>query len=182
MVENNTVQTIEKYIIILLGVEDRPIPSLTHIQKEMFILTKAVPKIGEYIKYQKHYLGPYSDDLNDIVKEPVYYPNAFKQDPKQGYRITDEGKHFLDKMIESNKNNPKFSQLLSMAKMIRKLYDRLSRDELLFLIYITYNEYTEFSAVSDKLLSTTKKLELAGNLLAKGLITESRYKEIADTS
>jgi len=174
----NSVQTIEKYIIILLGVDDRPIPSLTHLQKEMFVLSKGIPKIGDFIKYQKHYLGPYSEDLSDIVKEPVYYLNAFKQDSKQGYKITEEGKDILKKMIESNKENPKFLQLVSLAKMVRKLYDRLSRDELLLLIYITYNEYTEFSSVSDKLLSPLKKHELARSLLNKGLITESRFKEI----
>lgn len=174
----NSVQNIEKYLIILLGVDERPLPSLTHLQKEMFVLSKAIPKIGDFIKFQKHYLGPYSDDLSDIIKEPVYYSNAFKQDSKQGYKITEEGKIILKKMVESNKENPKFLQLISLAKTVRKLYDRLTRDELLLLIYITYNEYTEFSSVSDKLLSPIKKQELARSLLNKGLITESRFKEI----
>jgi uncharacterized protein YwgA len=177
-----SVQNIEKYLIILLGVDDRPIPSLTHLQKEMFVLSRAIAKIGEFIKFQKHYLGPYSEDLSDIVKEPVYFSNAFKQDSKQGYKITNEGKQILEKMIESNKGNPRFSQLLSLAKMVRKLYDRLTRDELLLLIYITYSEYTEFSSVSENLLSPMKKQELVKNLLSKGLITESRFKEIIGES
>ena len=111
----------------------------------MFVLSKAIPRIGDFVKFQKHYLGPYSEDLSDIVKEPVYFSKAFKQDSKQGYRITEEGKQILDKMIESNKENPRFLHLISLAKIVRRLYDRLTRDELLLLIYITYNEYTEFS-------------------------------------
>jgi len=178
MVDSTTMQNIEKYLIILLGIDDHSIPSLTHLQKEMFVLSKTIPKIGESIKFQKHYLGPYSDDLNDIVKEPVFFPNAFKFDVNRGYRITDEGKEILKKMIDFNKDNPKFIQLLSIAKMTRKLYDRLSRDELLLLIYLTYNEFTEFSSVSDNLLSSMKKRELARRLLDKGVITESRFKEI----
>ncbi len=174
----NSVQNIEKYLIILLGIDDHPIPSLTHLQKEMFVLSKAIPRIGDFVKFQKHYLGPYSEDLSDIVKEPVYFSKAFKQDSKQGYRITEEGKQILDKMIESNKENPRFLHLISLAKIVRRLYDRLTRDELLLLIYITYDEYTELSSVSEKLLSQNKKQELARNLLNKGLITESRFKEI----
>jgi uncharacterized protein YwgA len=174
----NSVKNIEKYLIILLGVDDHPIPSLTHLQKEMFVLSKAIPKIGDFVKFQKHYLGPYSEDLSDIVKEPVYFSSAIEQDPKKGYKITDEGKQILEKMVGSNKENPKFLHLIALAKMVRKLYDRLTKDELLLLIYLTYNEYTEFSSVSEKLLSPERRRELSRSLLNKGLITESRFKEI----
>jgi hypothetical protein len=62
-------------------------------------------------------------------------------------------------------------------KMIRELYDKLSKDELLFLIHVTFPEFRKRSTYFDKLLA--KKKKLAKSLLKKGLITEKRFKELA---
>ena len=74
--------------------------------------------------------------------------------------------------------NPKFGELISLMKMVRNLYDKLSTDELLFLIYSTYEDYTDKSSKSKELLSPSKRSLLAKNLLQKGLITEKRYFEL----
>jgi len=71
-------EIVERYIILLLGVVDRPIPSILHLEKEMFILTRANPKIASFIPFMKHYKGPYSDVINDLVKNPVYYTSAYR--------------------------------------------------------------------------------------------------------
>ena len=63
-------------------------------------------------------------------------------------------------------------------KLVREMYDKLSRDELLFLIYITYPEFREKSKVSEKLLAPREKKRLASALLKKGIITKKRYEEI----
>ena len=177
--KHNLVHVIENYLIVLLGVLDKQIPSSIHLQKEIFVLSKAVPKIGEYVAYEKHYLGPYSVDLANIASDPVFYPNAFSS-KNNSYEITDEGKKIFEKIVESNKNNDKFTEFLALAKMVREMYDGLTQDELLFLIYITYGEYTEYSSVSDRLLSSAKRKELSRKLFNKGMITESRYRELVN--
>ena len=171
------VDVIEKYLILLLGVVDRPISTQLHLQKELFILTRSVHKISEYIVFEKHYNGPYSADLKDISNEPIYFNDSIIHDAR-GYHLSSKGKNVYNKIIDSNKNEQKFIEFLTILKVIRKLYDKLSSDELLFLIYTTYEEYTEYSSVSDRLLAPKKKHELASKLFKKGIITESRYNEL----
>ncbi|MGQ4834479.1 MAG: hypothetical protein ACP6IS_11380, partial [Candidatus Asgardarchaeia archaeon] len=71
---------------------------------------------------------------------------------------------------------PRFKQFLALMGMVRDLYDRLSVDELLFLIYITYPKYIKYSIKYKDLMR--KKKSLAESLLRKGLITPKRYEEI----
>lgn len=175
---NDEVEIIEKYIILLLGVVDnRPIPSTTHLQKELFVLSNANKRIKELIKFEKHNFGPYSDDLTDVSQNPIYHPNAYYHDNNKIY-ITNEGRQFFKELLENNKDNSRFNEMLIMLKMIRNLYDKLNVDELLFIIYLTYDTYTEKSIISDKLLNPPKRNQLALRVYRKGVITEKKYNEI----
>jgi len=171
-------KAIERYIIVLLGVSDQPIPSELHLQKELFVLSKAVKKINEYIVYISHHEGPYSVDLHDVSSDPIYHPNAYKRDYQNGFILNPEGRQIFEKIVSANSGNPEFVELLAISKLVRELYDKLSRDELLLLIYSTYPEYTELSTVSNRILESRKKERLARGLLKKGVITEERYREI----
>ncbi len=173
-------EVIERYIILLLGVKNKPIPSREHLQKELFILSKANPKISEYITFEKHYEGPYSIDVDDIIKNPTYYPGAIWIDKKGRCGLTPKGKNIYNKIIKKYSENLKFQALINSMKMIRKIYEKLSKDELLFIMYATYPEYREKSNLSDRLFSPTKRKELAEKLLKKGVITKKRYKELVN--
>lgn len=177
---SDEVKIMERYILLLLGVVDiRPIPSSTHLQKELFVLTKANPKMKEFINFEKHHFGPYSDDINNISKNPIYYSDAFVFDQeRKKYFITKRGKEIYSEIVRRYSKEPKFEELLTMMKMVRDLYDKLSTDELLFLIYATYGSYTEKSRKSEELLSPSKREKLARRLLKKGLITQKRYNEL----
>ena len=81
-------------------------------------------------------------------------------------------------MVEKYKNNS-FQIFLSSLKLIRDLYDELENEELLFLIYETYPEYTEYSRISDELLKNkSKRVKITRSLLSKGIITEKRFEEL----
>ncbi|RLI77333.1 hypothetical protein DRP05_10500 [Archaeoglobales archaeon] len=175
--ELSEVEIIERYIILLLGVVNRPIPSLIHLEKELFILSKANPVISNFITFIKHHYGPYSDDVRDVVENPVYYPGAYEYDGRKIY-LTKKGQQIYNDLIKKYSANPKFKELIGILKMIRELYEKLSIEELLFLIYITYPEYQEQSRISKKLLSKEKRSQIAYRLYKKGVITESRYREV----
>lgn len=174
------VEAVERYIILLLGVDDgRPIPSATHLQKELFILGKANPKVEGIIGFEKHHFGPYSVDLNDISKNPIHHPDAFVFDSeRKRFYITDKGKELYREMIRDYGKDPRFEEFLSMMRMVRGLYDGLTTEELLLLICTTYEEYTERSRKSKELLSSPKRMMLARRLLDKGLITRKRFSEL----
>jgi len=172
-------EIVERYIILLLGIVDRPIPSILHLEKEIFILTRANPKIERFVPFIKHYKGPYSDVINDLVRNPIYHTNAFEIINGKIY-LTPKGKKIFNELVKTHEKDERFRELLATLKMIRNLYDRLSEEELLLLIYTTYSDYTEKSEVSDKLLSKEKRSEIARRLLKKGVITEKRYREILE--
>jgi hypothetical protein len=167
----------ERYLILLLGVVDKPIPSREHLQKELFILSKAHPKASEFLKFEKHYKGPFSSDVSELIENPSYYVGAFSIDKSGRCSLTKEGRRIYEEIVQENQEDARFKELLAIIKTIRELYDRLSKDELLFLIYTSYPEYREKSIYFDKLLS--KKRALAESLLKKGLITEKRFVELA---
>lgn len=176
MISLDSSEIIEKYIIVLLGVVDRPIPSIIHLEKEMFLLSKAYPKIKKIIEFSKHNFGPYSDEIRDIIEDSGYTERDLFMKINSKITLTEKGKKKYNELVKKYENDEKFKQLLILAKMIRTLYDKLNEDELMFLIYETYPEYKEKSIKYFSLQE--KKKKLIKSMLRKGIITEARFKEL----
>ena len=176
----DSVELIERYIILLLGVRDRPIPTATHVQKELFALTRANPRIAERMTFDRHHLGPYSDDVGSISRNPIYHKDAYVMDEYNRLHLTDSGRAVLDDLVSDNSGDPRFRELLAIMTMVRDLYDDLTVDEVLFLVHVTYGEYTERSSRADHLLSPGKRRQLSRSLLEKGAITSKRYEELVN--
>lgn len=168
-------EEIERYLVLLLGVVDKPIPSREHLQKELFIASNANPKITQFIKFESHYKGPYSPAIAYSIKEPLHYTKAFCFG-KSSIGLTHEGKKIYKQLVEIYKGNIRFKEFLGMLKMIREMYDKLTVDELLLLMYLTYKQYIKYSNVYETLMS--RKNEISRKLYEKGLITEKRYLEV----
>lgn len=167
-------ETEEQLIILLLGSADRPL-SAVHLQKEMFVFSKTFPKVAEDFNFQKHYLGAYSQILQELAEEPYYFPDAYVTDEK-GTHLTEKGKTIASKIIEDGASSANLKTALASFRMIRQLYDKLTDDEILFLMYATYPGYTELSSVYESLVK--KKPQIIENLKSKGIITEDRYDEL----
>jgi hypothetical protein len=176
----DSVEVIERYIILLLGVRDRPIPTATHLQKELFALTKANPRMAENISFDKHHFGPFSDDVKSISLNPIYNGDAYVKDESNRLHLTESGKNVFSNLSSKNSGNPRFQELLAMMTIVRDLYEDLTVDEVLFLVYVTYGEYTERSSRSEHLLSPFKRRQLSRRLLEKGAITSERYDELVN--
>ena len=58
--EQIPVNALEDLIILLPDSSPNPMPSRWHLQKEMFMLAKANPKLGPLICFEPHHSGPYS--------------------------------------------------------------------------------------------------------------------------
>lgn len=165
------IEIIERYIILLLGVEEKPVPSKFHLEKELFILSKANPNVAKILQFIPHSYGPYSDVVRNLVYDSKYIVvNNGK------IYLNDAGKKMYEELVKTYGGDPRFKQFLAVLKMIRRIYDKLSTEELLFLIYITYPEFRENSAYYEELIK--KKDKLVSSLLRKGLITKQRYLEI----
>ena len=168
----------EKYIVLLLGAKDKPIPSQWHLQKEMFMLSRAVPKINEFFDFERHYNGPFSPELKETVDEPLYYDNAYYAHKNGTICLTEQGTEIFKKIISEHRHNERFTDLLKTIRLTREIYDKLGTDELLFLVYQTYPQYIESSNVYERLAA--QRSALADSLLVKGLITDKRHSELKE--
>ena len=169
----------EDYILLLLGAGERPIPTPEHLQKEMFLLCEAFPKAKGLFQFERHYEGPYSQSLQEQAENPFHRSDAYGFDSSRRLQITESGRKQFRALIQRNQSNDRVAKLLQNMKLIRDVYDRLTKDELLLLVYVTYPRYTEFSEVYEKLAGDPAvRKSLADSLLAKGVITEDRHKEI----
>jgi hypothetical protein len=176
---NDLLKIVEEYIVSLLGSEEKACPTIWHLQKELFIFTKINPKAGQLFNFVRHYEGPYSQIVQESLKDPMYYEDAFVTKQSGEICLSYEGKRNFEDLKNRYTHDTKFIRLLNSFKLIRDIYDRLTKEELLFLVYVTYPEYVEYSNIYDRLVKNKqKRMQLSENLFKKGLITTDRYKEL----
>jgi hypothetical protein len=175
-----SIEFVEKYAILALGVKKEPIPSEVHIQKELFILSNVIPDVQLHFNFEKHYLGPFSRILNNVINAPMFVRNAFAIQ-KNKITLQESGQTEFEKILKEYTQQPKFTQLLSIMKLIRDIYDRLSNQEILFLVYETYPAFTEYSDISDYLLkNSVVRDRIITSLFSKGAITDQRFRELQE--
>jgi hypothetical protein len=160
----------KKLIALLLSGADKPIASKVNFQKELFLLIRAMPQFESLFDFISHRLGPYSNSAEHIIENN---PELFVADRK-GIYLSDEGKLFSSSVREEMRPE-NFNRLNQSIQFIRSIYDNLTDDEFMFLVYMTYG-YTEKSDRFEDLLK--RKKQLAENLLRKKIITHHRYEEL----
>lgn len=169
---------LENFILLVLGMSDRKI-SLLHLEKEVFLLWNFHKKIKPYLKFIKHYRGPFSKEIQETVLNPMYLEGHWiyispSDKLSGGYvQLTLKGKMEYKRLFEKIQKNDEMLHLLAGIKMVRELYDKLSLEELLLLIYDTYPEYIERSDVWNDIKK--KKSQLAASLKKKGVVSDERY-------
>lgn len=182
---NSKQRGFEKFILLVLGEHDVTL-SLLHLEKETFLLRNFYPDLKDYMNFLSHYRGPFSREVEETIKNPAYLENLWVYyPPKSGdklsgghIRLTDKGRREYKNLYEKVKNDERLKHLLSGIKMVRNLYDSLSKEELLLLIYDTYPEYVEKSIVYNDIES--KKGKLANKLRKRGVIDEERYENLIE--
>jgi len=187
MQQRNTMDTrsraLEHLILLLLGANDQKI-SILHLEKEAFFLWNFHPDIKKFMGFISHYRGPYSEEIEQIIKNPFNLINCWTYIPPTRYDtlsggyvdLTPHGRREYQRLYAASSVNPQMVPILAAMKMVRELYDKLSLEELLLLIYDTYPEYQKKSNVFDDIQKSKKRL--AGNLVKKGYIDEDRYEDL----
>jgi len=175
---DESVEFVETYAILMLGAKPLPVPSILHLQKELFVLSKVNPEIQKHFDFRAHYKGPFSQILNNIIEDSVHTKDAF--DIKENKIILDKnGLETFRRLLKEHEKSPKLKETLIQMEFIRRLYDGLNNKELLFLIYDTYKEFPERSLVSNKILNniflTNKIIE---SLFKKSFITYDKFFEL----
>ena len=166
----------QRIITLLLGVTpDHPVPSLLHLEKEIFLLTRVFKLLGDEIKFEPSETGPRSQVIREIIRKPRAFARFYGD--KEGIRLTDFGEDIYDEIIEDLRTNPDFQDIKSVFKMTRILYDDMTEQQLLLLMYDSYRDFAIKSTEYEKIIKEKEKLSL--ELLKKNKITRERCEELA---
>ena len=71
---------LEIFILLVLGMSDRKI-SLLHLEKEVFLLWNFHKKIKSYLRFIKHYRGPFSKEIQETIINPMYLEGYWRYIP-----------------------------------------------------------------------------------------------------
>lgn len=169
---------LEHLILLILGIVDRKI-SLLHLEKEAFLLWNFDQKIQPYLRFIKHYRGPFSKEIQETIQDPLYLEDHWVYIPPRdrlsgGYiELTPEGRSEYKRLLRKISDNEELLYLIAGIKMVRELYDKLTLEELLLLVYDTYPDYIEKSDVYKDI--EKRKLQLAEGLKKKGFVNSERH-------
>jgi len=166
----------ETLVLLLLGTSMSKSHSMVQIQKEFFYLWRSSEKIKPLIRFIAHYRGPYSEALNDSIRYPKYLEYLWdfvpprKNDTLTGGLIilNDEGQREFNNIIQRIKkaNNIEMIQLISAMRLLHDLYDDLSVEEFLYMVYINPDniDFIIKSEIYDKIINKNVKSRLSKRL------------------
>jgi len=175
MADEITEKEIEYLLLLLLTTSKKKKLSHLHIQKQMFLLRDASKSIQPLLRFIKYYRGPYSKDIKEALSYPMYldgYWNFVKSNDKLtgGYiELTEKGKIEGKKLVEKilDKKDNKLNQIMAAMVLLHDLYDNLSAEELLYIIYKSpkFKEYTEKSIVYEDIIKSDAGKKLKNKIL-----------------
>ncbi|MCL4376241.1 hypothetical protein M1558_01990 [Candidatus Parvarchaeota archaeon] len=170
----------EIYVLLLIGCVNRSIKTHIHLQKELFLFSKILnPELASVFSFNEHNFGPYDSEVEEIIETPFYYEGAFKEEGNSRITLTSQGQKYYKELIDKNKDNEKFQYLLSSLKLLREIYDSLSTDEFLFLVYTSYPNFEKNSEIYNNLIKNAKiRKQILESLLNKGIISKEKYMEL----
>lgn len=177
----------EWLILLVLGLFPDKIMSMLHLEKEVFILWNFHSLIKDLINFVAHYRGPYSSEIRDIIIEPMYLTDSWEFiPPKRGdtlsggfVTLTKEGHERYKKYYKDILEDEELHSLLAGIKIVRTIYDDLSDEELLLLVYDTYPDFRKKSEVADDIYK--KRFELTDKLLKRGIISDKKAEYLRNT-
>ena len=110
-------RALEHLILLLLGTQDQKI-SILHLEKEAFFIWNFHPDIKKFMRFISHYRGPYSEEIEEIIKNPFYRDNCWIYIPPARYdtltggfvELTPHGINEYQRLYEKSSENPRWDQ------------------------------------------------------------------------
>jgi len=164
-----------KYVLALLYAKNKePVQGSLKLQKELFLLSRSIKALREEDIFEAHFLGPYSEELEEDIINSLELDGLIKISNKKGkiYMLTQEGERIARKVYESLDEKER-----KIIEWVKDLLNDLNNEEVLALIYFAYPRMAKHSTKIDKILKNKKDLAL--NLYKKGKISLKKAIEIA---
>ncbi len=164
---------VHKFILgLLLDDGAEPIPDTLHLQKAMFLLALARPRLGEECEFAPHYMGPYSENVENAFKDLT--TSGLVQAEKYGKVLRINPKALSEVRVLEKHMPPDAKEHIHDVKA---LLNDLNEEEVLVFTYFTYPDMTNRSEVLDKALA--HRVPAALSLYRKGKVSLERAAKLA---
>ena len=168
---------VERFLILLLGVDNRPVPSIVHLDKELFVLSEAAPRVANCIKFSPSPNGPHSELVYTSVGDSSEFNKGSFVLDAEGVRLTGDGRMRFQDSLSEWRTNPFFSETKSASELIRMFFDDLTKEELLLLMRSEHSGYFS-STAEDAQRESQDRETLSLEMFRNNKITESKYEEL----
>lgn len=165
---------VERYLFLLLyspgprGSPSEPIKGDLWLQKELFLVAQNFEPLRE--EFEAYRLGPFSEAVEEY--ESQLRVSQFIDVAESGIRLTEKGQSIAKEIWESADEKER-----DLVKYVKMLLNDLSRDELLVLIYSSFEESTVNSDIRAEVES--KRRDVAVSLFRKHKVSLERAARIA---
>lgn len=161
----------EKIFLILLEADGgEAVPGNLWLQKEMFLIAKNLEPLENYLEFEPHLQGPYSEIVKNKLENLQYKGYVRKERGK--IQLTEKGEKLVD-FIYSNASE----QLLNLIEDVKRFVNDLSKEELLVYVYYSYPDMTAESYEIENIESRRK--EVAKQLYEKEKVSLEKASELA---
>lgn len=169
--EIDTLDPAEKIFLILLEAEGgKSVPGNLWLQKEMFLVAKNLKPLEQYLEFEPHIQGPFSETVKNLLENLQY----------RGYVVKDGGDIELTgssrRLVEFIYRNAS-EELTNIIEDVKDFVNDLTKDELLVYIYFSYPEMTSESYELEDI--EQQRVVLAKKLYQKGKVSLEKASELA---
>lgn len=161
----------EKIFLILLEADDgEAVPGNLWLQKEMFLVAKNLEPLENYLEFESHIQGPFSESVKNILENLQFRGYVRKENGK--IMLTSEGENLVQTIYDNAS-----PELTDLIEDIKEFVNDLSKEELLVYIYYTYPEMAEESYEIEEIEDDRE--QLAKSLYQKDKVSLEKASELA---
>lgn len=170
---SKSLDNVEKIFLMLLRAgKNKPIPGNLWLQKEMFMIAKNLQPLENYLEFQPHLQGPYSESVENKLQNLEYKGFVSKRD--RNIELTERGKEIVNEFYPSASK-----ELIDLIEDVKNFVNDLTQDELLLYVYYTYGMASESYELEN---IEQKREKLAKRLYKKGKVSLEKASELAGLS
>lgn len=158
----------ERIILYAVGALDRPLRSKVKLQKLLFLVSNVFDDINELMRFEPHFLGPYSEVIVSVTEQLETL--GLIQKETEGYTLTPMGAEVFARLRP-------VPQLVSVMADFKELLNDLNDNDVLTFIYACYPQYTKESLLWEDLQKN--RMRVAVSLLRKGKLSTGRAAQVA---
>jgi predicted HTH domain antitoxin len=163
----------QKYTLLLLSANNsQPITGRVWFQKELFLVSKNLPRLETEVDFEGSLMGPYSENA-DAELDQLRIEGLIECNGK--IKLTAKGQEVANKVKQKARK-----ETLELLSDMKSFINDLSEDEMLAFVYFSYPDMTIESIKLDEIRA--KRVNIAMLLYRKRKTSIGKSAQIAGLS